>query len=142
MAFKYQLGQHLRDRISGFDGVVMCRTEYLHNCARYGLTPRDVDKDGKPRDSIYFDEDQVEPMPEKKAKPYVAKPGATHAPTHGGPAAATQRSGPPVIIESLIGAAALVTASRARERPIRMGVHDIPWLGEQSTGCHRRDHRG
>jgi hypothetical protein len=95
MGFKYSLGDHLRDRISGFDGIVMCRTEYLHNCNRYGLAPRNVDKDGKPKDSIYFDEDQVEPMPKKKAQPYVARPGTQLAPDHGGPAPAPQRRADP-----------------------------------------------
>ena len=91
MAFKYGLGAHLRDRISGFDGVVVARTEYLHNCSRYMLQPRAVDKDGKPKDVQSFDEDQLEPMPAKKAEPYVARPGTQLAPAHGGPAPAPQR---------------------------------------------------
>jgi hypothetical protein len=95
MAFKFRLGEHLKDRITGFDGVVIARTEYVHNCSRYMLQPRGLDKDGKSRGYESFDEDQLELMPKKKAQPYVAVGGAVHAPDHGGPAPGPQRRSDP-----------------------------------------------
>ena len=83
MSFKFELGQHLKDRITGFNGIVICRTEWLHNCARHTLQPRETDKDGAPRKAEGFDEDQLEAMP--KAKSYDPKAGQHLAPAHGGP---------------------------------------------------------
>lgn len=54
-----KLGDRVRDRVSGLEGVVVMRSEYLNGCVRYGVQPV-VDKDGKMPDSHYIDEMQIE----------------------------------------------------------------------------------
>ena len=52
----FKLGDRVQDKITGFKGIVIARTEWLHNCNRYYFQPEELDKDGqavKPRE---FDE--------------------------------------------------------------------------------------
>lgn len=39
-------GSLVRDKITGFEGVIVYRVEHMNNCVRYGVQPM-VDKDGK-----------------------------------------------------------------------------------------------
>lgn len=66
--FAFANGQKLKDKVTGFTGVVMCRTDYLTGCARYGLLTTKL-KDGKPQKLEYFDEDVLKPV--KKSKRIV-----------------------------------------------------------------------
>jgi hypothetical protein len=52
-----RLGDVARDGISGFEGVVVARTEWLHNCVRLTIQPQTL-HDGKPIDAFSFDEPQ------------------------------------------------------------------------------------
>ena len=61
--FKHELGKTGRDKITGFSGVLTARCEFLTGCNRYCVQPTEL-KDGKPIDSIYFDEAQIEIMGE------------------------------------------------------------------------------
>jgi len=54
------LGDKVKDRINGFEGIVTGRTEYLYGCIRVLVDPTDLDKDGKPREMQWLDEDRVE----------------------------------------------------------------------------------
>lgn len=53
------LGDKVRDSVSGFQGVVVAKTMYLNGCTRVGVQPR-IGKDGKHPDSATFDEPQLE----------------------------------------------------------------------------------
>src|ERR1039457_7119524 len=53
-----QLGKVVTDSITGFKGVAVLRTEFLHACVRVGLQPKAL-KDGIPQDRVYFDEKQI-----------------------------------------------------------------------------------
>lgn len=57
--FKFALGQEVKDRITGFSGVVVGRTEYITGCNRYSIQSRKLSKEGKPSDWVSFDEDQL-----------------------------------------------------------------------------------
>ena len=57
--FKFDLGQELKDSITGFQGVAMVRSEYLTGCNHYGLQSRDQRKDGEPISWVYFDETRL-----------------------------------------------------------------------------------
>jgi hypothetical protein len=70
--FKFELGVLVKDRVSGFEGVVIARTEWLYNCARYVVQPRSVDKDGKPKGAEVFDEEQLY---KAARKPLEIRPG-------------------------------------------------------------------
>jgi len=54
-----RLGQTVKDRISGFSGVVTGRTEYLFANVRVEVTPRVV-IEGAPGKGQWFDEERLE----------------------------------------------------------------------------------
>ena len=51
-----ELGDRVKDRITGYTGIVNTKSEYLNGCRRFGVQSEKVDKDGRVPDSIYFDE--------------------------------------------------------------------------------------
>ena len=57
--FIHKLGKKGRDKITRFTGILTARCESLTGCNRYCIQPQEL-KDGKPIDSIYFDEAQIE----------------------------------------------------------------------------------
>lgn len=57
--FKFNLGDEVKERITGFTGVVMCRTQWLYNCNVYGVKSREL-KEGKPMDCQHFDEPSLD----------------------------------------------------------------------------------
>lgn len=61
-----KLGQKVRDKVTGFEGVAISRVEYLNGCIQFCVKPR-VDKDGKDQDGQYVDEAQLEVVKEPKA---------------------------------------------------------------------------
>lgn len=62
--FKFEKGEVLRDRLTGYEGVVVARTDYITGCARYSLQPRILAKDtGRPQDWTTFDEGMLERVP-------------------------------------------------------------------------------
>lgn len=58
MANAIELGDEVKDQVSGFAGVVVCVAQWLHGCRRITVQPRDL-KDGKPIDTYTFDELQL-----------------------------------------------------------------------------------
>lgn len=87
MLFKFNLGDRLKCRLTGFEGVVNARVEYFNGCLQYGLKPP-VDKEGKLPDAHFLDEAQLElveagavapPRPEAPAG--AARPGGPQADT-------------------------------------------------------------
>jgi hypothetical protein len=59
MSFKIELGSTVRDKITGYTGLVVCRAEWLYGCRRYTVQAKEL-KDGKPIEPIGGDEDQFE----------------------------------------------------------------------------------
>lgn len=54
--FKFQIGEILKDNITGFTGVVMARSEYYTGCSQYALLNRKLDDKGKTQDWEQIDE--------------------------------------------------------------------------------------
>lgn len=80
--FKFNLGATVRDTITGFQGIVNNRNQWLHNCNVYGVKPTSLDKDGKPKEVHHFDEPQLELVEEIEAiKPSRKTGGPTDAPS-------------------------------------------------------------
>lgn len=50
-----KLGQTVRDVITGYEGIVTSRTEYLHGCVRIVIQSKEL-KDGVPVADIVIDE--------------------------------------------------------------------------------------
>jgi len=66
-----KLGQKVKDKITGMEGVAIGRTEWMHGCIRIVVQPTAL-KDGVPQDAQTFDEPQldiVKDTPEPKVKP-------------------------------------------------------------------------
>lgn len=55
--FKHKLGLRATDKISGFEGVITARVQYLTGCDRYYVQPKA--KDGAFIEGAYFDEAQL-----------------------------------------------------------------------------------
>jgi len=54
-----KLGDDVKDRISGFSGVVVAITDWLNGCRRITIAPKELDS-GKLLGSETFDAEQVE----------------------------------------------------------------------------------
>lgn len=57
-AFKFELGIEAEDKITGFKGVVMSRSEHLTGCNVYSIAPKILDS-GKPGETQWFDENRI-----------------------------------------------------------------------------------
>lgn len=54
-----KLGQTVKDKITGFEGIVDCISVWMHGTDRIEVQPREL-KDGQPQMSHSFDDTQVE----------------------------------------------------------------------------------
>ena len=70
--FKFPLGVKARDIITGFEGVIVCRNQWLTNCNQYALQPVKL-KDGKVMDKYWIDEPQMELIKIKVEEPVKQK---------------------------------------------------------------------
>lgn len=59
--FKFKLNLHVRDKITGFSGVILGRTEYATGCIQYGICPKCL-IEGKYPDWQWLDESRLELM--------------------------------------------------------------------------------
>lgn len=55
-----ELGARVKDRITGFSGVAVSVTHWLYGCTRYGVQSETLDKDGKPIEAEWFDEQSLD----------------------------------------------------------------------------------
>lgn len=62
-----QLGDRVRDRITGFEGIVISTIYYLTGCSQHGVKPTTL-KDGIPQDAVYLDVHRVEVVKGGKIK--------------------------------------------------------------------------
>jgi hypothetical protein len=76
--FKYELGSVASDKITGFEGVIMCRTQWLNNCNVYGIKPQKL-KDDKPIGLEYFDEPDIEIVEKDAFEPKRKTGGPAHS---------------------------------------------------------------
>lgn len=54
-----ELGDRVRDRVSGIEGIATARTQWLNGCERWSISPR-AGEDGKLPDDVWVDQQQVE----------------------------------------------------------------------------------
>lgn len=57
---KFFIGDLLKHKISGFQGVVSVVAYYSTGCLHYGLQEESLSKDGEPKDWQWFDESYLE----------------------------------------------------------------------------------
>jgi hypothetical protein len=53
-----ELGQKAQDKITGFEGIITGRAQYLYGCDQYCIVP--PAKDGKISESQWFDEGHIQ----------------------------------------------------------------------------------
>ena len=84
------LGDKVRDSISGYEGIVIGIgiTEWLHQCRRIGIQPTALDKDGKPMAIEWIDEPQCVVVEELNQAP-------TEKAENGGPKDSPTRNADP-----------------------------------------------
>lgn len=54
-----ELGSKVKDKVTGFTGIAIGETKWLHGCLRYTVQPQERDKDGKIKTTETFDEPQL-----------------------------------------------------------------------------------
>jgi len=68
MTLAIELGDRVRDRISGLVGIATAVTHYIYGCTRWTLTP-EICKEGAPAEVQWFDEPQLEVVERGIIKP-------------------------------------------------------------------------
>jgi len=63
--FKIELGVKVKSNISGYKGMVTCRSEHLNGCNRYWVAPK-LKKDGTLEEGHWFDEAELVLTDKKK----------------------------------------------------------------------------
>lgn len=54
-----ELGDRVKDKITGLEGIVVGRTQWIHGCDTISVQPEGLDKESKPIGRTSFDEGQV-----------------------------------------------------------------------------------
>lgn len=80
-----ELGDRVKDKLSGFTGIVIGETTWIYGCRRLTVQSEDM-KEGKPIDPYSFDAPQLEvlkksvlaprPVPDDAARPHGPRPDA------------------------------------------------------------------
>jgi len=82
---KFELGEQLKDIVTGFEGIAVARIEYLNGCVQYGIKPKlgeESKKKGDFPESQYIDVEQLERIGDgiKAERNTVGGPGDENAP--------------------------------------------------------------
>jgi len=77
--FKFDLGDVLKDKATGFTGISMCRTQWHYTCNTYGLRSPEL-KDGIPIEDQFFDEPQLEVIERGRLKEPEPEPEEDEGP--------------------------------------------------------------
>jgi hypothetical protein len=64
--FKFKLGETVKDALTGQQGVIIARTQYLTSCNTYGLIRPEAPKTEDDRKWLWFDEPRLIPVKGKK----------------------------------------------------------------------------
>jgi hypothetical protein len=54
--FKFKNGQEVKEKISGFKGVIVGRCDYITGCRQYDVKPTGLGKDKQPQKGQWLDE--------------------------------------------------------------------------------------
>ena len=69
MKAKYELGQELKDVVTGYTGIVLAITHYYTGCVHYSLQLRKLDENGKERPWEGYDESRLAPTGKRVTLP-------------------------------------------------------------------------
>jgi hypothetical protein len=65
---KIKLGDQVKDKITGFIGTVVSRTEFLNGCIQYEVVPKCKKGENKIPEGINVDEQSLEVVIKKKVR--------------------------------------------------------------------------
>lgn len=66
---KIKLGDEVTDKVTGYTGIAIARTEWVYGCVRFGVQSQHL-HEGKPIDAVWFDEAELTANPvESKGGP-------------------------------------------------------------------------
>lgn len=65
--FLFAIGDKVKDTITGFEGLVECRTQWITNCNTYGVRSQNL-HEGRPIEIQIFDEPKLKLVKAKKAE--------------------------------------------------------------------------
>ncbi len=74
MEWKFDLGEEVEDKVTGFTGTVTSRSEFLNGCIQYGVMPKMKKGENKKPSAELFDEAQIKSK-NKKVKIKKSKTG-------------------------------------------------------------------
>ncbi len=89
------LGWLVKDKVSGFKGVTVSRTQFLYGCIRIGVQAL-IDKDGKIPESCCFDEPQLIVLEENYINKSIDETKDNNIKPPGGPAPYTIKNKPEI----------------------------------------------
>ena len=77
--FKIELGEQVKDSITGFKGTVTARVQYITGCNQYLVTPKMKRGENKAPSATWYDEDR---LLDSVKRPKARKPigGPQHTP--------------------------------------------------------------
>ena len=79
--FAIELGQKVKDMVTGFTGIATARTEWMNGCVRYCVEAKML-KDGRCIE-LWVDEDRLELVgARKKAPAPLSRPGGSRNDSH------------------------------------------------------------
>lgn len=80
-----ELGDVVKDLVSGFKGVAICASTWLNGCVRWTLQPEGITKDGASKASETFDIQQLVVVSKKRIAPGVLQTGGPRPEPSRGP---------------------------------------------------------
>lgn len=79
--FKYELGSKAKCKITGYEGLIVARTEWLYGCRRYVLQSSKIQDSGKPSEPLSADEDGIDIVEAAAPHPMPSTGGDAPMPT-------------------------------------------------------------
>ena len=55
----FKLGQKVKDKVTGFEGIIIAKVEYLNGCVQFAIRPKIKKGDSKFPENHYIDEGQL-----------------------------------------------------------------------------------
>ena len=80
--FKFELGEKVKDQITGYSGIIIGRIEYITGCDQYLIVNQKVKSDGERKKGEWFDENRLIKM---KGQKFVLKTEKKDYKNNGGP---------------------------------------------------------
>ena len=63
--FKFDFNQLVEDKVTGFKGIILGRTEYATGCVQYGVCPNNLTAEGKVPEWHWLDGNRIQTLNEK-----------------------------------------------------------------------------